>query len=61
MGRSLEGLDPVHKVTIIPRGMALGLTQTLPKEDQLTLSKEKAENMIAFMMGGHLAEAMIFG
>jgi cell division protease FtsH len=61
VGLSLEGLDPVHKVTIIPRGMALGLTQTLPKEDQLTLSKEKAENMISFLMGGHIAESIIFG
>jgi cell division protease FtsH len=61
VGLSLVGLDPVHKVTIIPRGMALGLTQTLPKEDQLTLSKEKAENMIAFLMGGQLAESIIFG
>jgi cell division protease FtsH len=61
VGKSLKGLDPVHKVTIIPRGMALGLTQTLPTEDQLTLSKEKAENMIAFLMGGHIAEFLIFG
>jgi cell division protease FtsH len=61
VGLSLVGLDPVHKVTIIPRGMALGLTQTLPKEDQLTLSKDKAENMISFLMGGHIAESIIFG
>ncbi len=61
VGNSLKGLDPIHKVTIIPRGMALGLTQTLPTEDQLTLSKEKAENMIAFLMGGALAEQLILG
>jgi cell division protease FtsH len=60
VGKLLKGLDPVHKVTIIPRGMALGLTQTLPQEDQLTLSKEKAENMISFLMGGAIAELIIF-
>ncbi len=61
VGRMLKGLDPIHKVTVIPRGMALGLTQTLPKEDQLTLSKERAENMIAFLMGGAIAEQLILG
>ena len=61
VGKSLKGLDPVHKVTIIPRGMALGVTQTLPVEDQLTLSKEKAENMISFLMGGCIAESIVFG
>jgi cell division protease FtsH len=61
VGKSLAGLDPVHKVTIIPRGMALGITQTLPVEDQLTLSKEKAENMISFLMGGGLAESIVLG
>jgi cell division protease FtsH len=54
-------LDPIHKVTIIPRGMALGLTQTLPMEDQLTLSKAKAENMISFLMGGSIAESLVLG
>jgi len=61
VGRSLPGFDPVHKVTIIPRGMALGLTQTLPTEDQLTLSKDKAENMISFLMGGWIAEDLVLG
>jgi len=61
VGKLLPGMDPIHKVTIIPRGMALGLTQTLPQEDRLSLSKEKAENTIAFMMGGRLAEELIFG
>src|SRR6185312_9988245 len=60
VGRSLPGLDPIHKVTIIPRGMALGLTQTLPEEDQLNLSKSKATNMIAFLFGGRAAEEIIF-
>ncbi|MGE0526746.1 MAG: ATP-dependent zinc metalloprotease FtsH [Bdellovibrionales bacterium] len=60
VGRSLPGLDPIHKVTIIPRGMALGLTQTLPEEDQLNLSKSKATNMIAFLFGGRAAEELVF-
>ena len=60
VGRVLPGLDPIHKVTIIPRGMALGLTQTLPEEDQLNLSKSKATNMIAFLFGGRAAEELIF-
>jgi cell division protease FtsH len=50
VGKKLEHIDPIHKVTIIPRGMALGLTQTLPEEDQLNLSKQKATNMIAFLL-----------
>jgi cell division protease FtsH len=61
VGKLLPGMDPIHKVTIIPRGMALGVTQTLPKEDRLSLTKEKAENTIAFMMGGRIAEELIFG
>ncbi len=60
VGRSLAGLDPIHKVTIIPRGMALGLTQTLPEEDTLNLSKSKATNMIAFLFGGRAAEEIVF-
>jgi cell division protease FtsH len=60
VGRSLPDLDPIHKVTIIPRGMALGVTQTLPEEDSLNLSKNKATNMIAFMFGGRAAEEVIF-
>lgn len=60
VGRSLPGLDPIHKVTIIPRGMALGLTQTLPEEDQLNLSRSKATNMISFLFGGRAAEELIF-
>ncbi|MBI3635886.1 MAG: ATP-dependent metallopeptidase FtsH/Yme1/Tma family protein [Candidatus Rokubacteria bacterium] len=61
VGKLLPGMDPIHKVTIIPRGMALGVTQTLPKEDRLSLTKVKAENTIAFLMGGRLAEELIFG
>lgn len=56
----LKGTDPIHKVTIIPRGMALGLTQFLPTDDRLNLSKKKAENIIAVMFGGRVAEEIIF-
>jgi cell division protease FtsH len=61
VGKKLDGLDPIHKVTIIPRGMALGVTQTLPEKDSLNLSKSKAKNMIAFLFGGRAAEEVIFG
>lgn len=60
VGRLLPGLDPIHKVTIIPRGMALGLTQTLPEKDSLSYSKKQAENWIAFAFGGRAAEELIF-
>lgn len=60
VGRTLAGLDPIHKVTIIPRGMALGITQTLPEEDQMNISVSKATNMIAFLFGGRAAEEVVF-
>jgi len=52
--------DPVHKVTIIPRGMALGLTQTLPVEDRYNLTKEQILAMIKHAMGGRAAEDLVF-
>lgn len=55
-----EGTDPVHKVTIIPRGRALGVTQQLPLEDRLTLSRDYALKRIAVIMGGRAAEKIIF-
>lgn len=61
VGKKLAGLDPIHKVSIIPRGMALGVTQTLPEKDSLNLSKKKAINMIAFLFGGRAAEEIVFG
>ena len=61
VGRLVPGTDPVHKVTIIPRGPALGVTMTLPTEDRFTLTKEKAESMIVFLMGGRVAEEITFG
>ncbi len=60
VGKMLAGTDPLHKVTIIPRGMALGLTQFLPEKDRLNMSKKSAENMIAMLFGGRVAEEMIF-
>jgi cell division protease FtsH len=60
VGRILPGLDPIHKVTIIPRGMALGLTQTLPVEDTLNLARSKVTSMIAFLFGGRAAEEIVF-
>ncbi len=60
VGKKLIGIDPIHKVTIIPRGMALGVTQTLPEKETLNLTKNKAENMIAFMFGGRAAEQIVF-
>jgi cell division protease FtsH len=53
--------DPVHKVTIIPRGRALGLTQQLPAEDRLSMTRDFALNQIAILMGGRVAEEIIFG
>ena len=60
VGKLMPGMDPIHKVSIIPRGMALGVTQTLPDEDSLNLSLSKANNTIAFMFGGRVAEELIF-
>jgi cell division protease FtsH len=60
VGLNLPQTDPIHKVSIIPRGQALGVTQTLPNEDMLNLTKEKAENWISFLMGGRCAEEVIF-
>ena len=56
----IEGeADPLHKVTIIPRGRALGVTMSLPEEDKVTYDKVYLENQIAILMGGRLAEEMI--
>jgi cell division protease FtsH len=55
-----EDSDPVHKVTIIPRGMALGVTQTLPVEDRFNYTKAQILAVIRHAMGGRAAEEMIF-
>lgn len=61
VGINLPHTDPIHKVSIMPRGGALGVTQTLPDEEMLNLTRERAENFIAFLMGGRCAEEVTFG
>src|SRR3954465_7140325 len=60
VGKMMKGSDPIHKVTIIPRGRALGLTQQLPAEDRLNLSLDSANDQIAVAMGGRVSEELIF-
>jgi len=60
VARIIPGTDPVHKVTIIPRGRALGLTQQLPQEDRLNINQQFALNQIAILMGGRIAEELTF-
>lgn len=57
----LPEYDPLHKVTIIPTGMALGVTMTLPEEDRHSIRKTHAQNMIVMMLGGRNAESLVFG
>jgi cell division protease FtsH len=61
VAKSLPGMDPIHKVTIIPRGMALGLTQALPIDERRTYSKSYCLNQLAFMLGGRAAEKLVLG
>ncbi len=56
----LPGTDPVHRVTIIPRGPALGVTQQLPTEDRLNATNDWAASKIAVLMGGRFAEELVF-
>ena len=56
VAKLLPGTDPIHKVTIIPRGMALGLTQQLPIDEKHTYPKEYLLNNLAILMGGRVAE-----
>jgi cell division protease FtsH len=60
VARMIPGTDPIHKVSVIPRGAALGVTQQLPIDDRYLQSNEYAENQIAILMGGRLAEELIF-
>jgi cell division protease FtsH len=57
----LPGLDPVHKVTIIPRGRALGITASLPEEDRHSYSKDYLFARLVMLFGGRVAEEMVFG
>jgi cell division protease FtsH len=57
----VAGNDPLHKVTIIPRGRALGVTMSLPERDKLSYSKQWCEARVAMMFGGRVAEQLIYG
>lgn len=61
VGRSVPSHDPVYKVTIIPRGRALGVTMFLPEADRLSYSKELLESQLSSLYGGRIAEELIFG
>jgi len=61
VARLTPGTDPVHKVTIIPRGMALGVTQQLPVDDRHTFSKDYILKRLAIMFGGRVAEELVLG
>ena len=59
VAHTLPGADPVHKVTIIPRGRALGLTQQLPADDKYNYSRDYLLNRITILLGGRAAEEMV--
>ncbi|NKB48907.1 MAG: ATP-dependent zinc metalloprotease FtsH [Alphaproteobacteria bacterium] len=61
VGLHVEGCDPLHKVTIIPRGRALGVTMSLPERDRYTYSQLELKARISMMFGGRIAEELIFG
>jgi cell division protease FtsH len=61
VGRLVPEHDPVHKVSIVPRGRALGVTLFLPERDRYSTSKRHLESQISSLFGGRIAEAMIFG
>ncbi|MEX2352757.1 MAG: ATP-dependent zinc metalloprotease FtsH [Gammaproteobacteria bacterium] len=61
VGRSMPGHDPVYKVSIIPRGRALGITMFLPEADRLSYSKQFLESQLCSLFGGRIAEELIFG
>ncbi len=61
VGRLVPSHDPVYKVSIIPRGRALGITMFLPEEDRYSFSKQRLESQISSLFGGRIAEELIFG
>ncbi len=61
VGRTVPEHDPVYKVTIIPRGMALGVTLFLPEQDKYSISKLQLESQLASLFGGRAAEEIVFG
>jgi len=61
LAKLLKGCDPLHKVSIIPRGMALGITMTLPEKDYLTMKKSQLLDRITMTLGGRVAEELVYG
>ncbi len=61
VGMTVPEHDPVYKVTIIPRGRALGVTQFLPEQDRYSMSKRRIESAITTLFGGRIAEELIYG
>jgi cell division protease FtsH len=61
VGLHVDGCDPLHKVTIIPRGRALGVTMSLPERDRYSYSRYELKARISMMFGGRIAEELIFG
>ncbi|MBD3297525.1 MAG: cell division protein FtsH, partial [candidate division Zixibacteria bacterium] len=61
VGKLIPGADPVHKVTIVPRGMALGVTHFLTIDEKHTHSKDYLEARLVYTMGGRVAEKLVFG
>ncbi len=61
VGELLDHCDPVHKVTILPRGMSLGSTMTVPDQDKYLVSEQQLHDMIAMTLGGRVAEEVVFG
>ena len=61
VGVTVPEHDPVYKVTIIPRGRALGVTQFLPEQDRYSMSKRRIESAISTLFGGRIAEELVFG
>ena len=55
-----KGADRVHKVTVIPRGRALGVTQTLPEEDRMNINESELDDRMAFLLGGRAAEKLVY-
>ena len=61
LAKLLKNCDPLHKVSIIPRGMALGITLTLPEKDHLTMKKNQLLDQITMILGGRVAEELMYG
>ena len=61
LAKLLKNTDPLHKVSIIPRGMALGITMTLPEKDHLTMKKSQLLDRITMTLGGRVAEEIVYG